>query len=78
MRALILVLLLSGCASGPKIVKVPVAVACVDASQIPAEVPPAGTLPSDARASADILGSIVLALRANEREMRALLKGCTR
>ncbi len=77
MRKLVLAacVLLAACAQKPP-VRIPVAVACVRSSDIPDPVPPAGTLPSDARSAADILASIVLQLRANERVYRALLEGC--
>lgn len=55
----------------------PIPVPCVTQDQIPAEIPPLGELPEDARQAADTLGALDLMLRANERIMRALLRGCT-
>ena len=68
----------SACARQPHEVRIPVAVPCVDARYIPPEVPPTGTPPEDARAPADVLAIKVLELRGTDRELRALLSGCTR
>jgi hypothetical protein len=68
-------LLLNACGQ-PEPIRIPVP--CVEQEQIPPEVPPVGRLPDDARQAADILGVTVLGLRANERIMRGLLRGCSR
>ena len=57
-------------------VEVPVPIRCIDPQDVPAPVPPVGTLPSDARNAADILAAAVLQLRAADRELRALIQGC--
>ena len=76
--ALVGLLLLGACAHTPREVRVPVAVPCVDAADIPPEVPPTGALPEDVRIAADLLGAKVLELRGTDRELRGLLRGCTR
>ena len=73
--AIAAIMLLAACGQKPP-VRIPVAVTCIDPADVPEPVPLAGTLPTDARAAADILGSIVLQLRANERVYRALLDAC--
>lgn len=73
-----LMLLVSGCASGPREVLVPTRVPCVDRSQIPSQTPPTGELPPDARQSALILAATILALRGENRTLRALLEPCAR
>ena len=72
----IALLAVAACAHGPREARVPVAVPCVNAHDIPAEVPPAGPLPDEARAAADLLAAKVLELRGTDRELRALLRGC--
>ena len=75
--ALVGLILLGACTHMPREVRVPVAVPCVAAADIPPEVPPTGALPEDARTAADLLGAKVLELRGTDRELRALLRGCT-
>ena len=60
-----------------QVVKEPVAVACIDASTIPAE-PGTLVLPSDARLAADIAASQAKELRAWGRELAALIGPCTK
>ena len=72
----IAVLGLAACTHGPREVRVPLAVPCLDPRDVPVEVAPAGLLPSDARAAADLLAAKVLELRGTDRELRALLRGC--
>ncbi len=62
MRTILLVLLLAGCAGGPR-VNVPVRQPCVDRADRPAPTPPIGTLPDDARSAALILAQAILLLR---------------
>jgi len=77
MASCLAVSLLSGCGkSVPMVVRIPVAVACVEPGDIPPPVPMVGPIPDDARAAADILGAKVLELRATDRSLRALLGGC--
>ena len=82
MRSILaLTLLLGGCSGGlrlPSEVRVPVSQPCIRAADVPAAVPPAGPLPEDARLAADLLASVVLELRRNERVLRALVMPCTR
>lgn len=59
-------------------VGVPVPVDCIEANQIPAPVPPVGELPGNAVQAADVLAATVLALRATDRELRALITGCVK
>ena len=61
-------------------VQVPVAVPCVDESDIPAEPGKVGDeLNGDAAHDADILASVAIELRQWGRELRALIEpGCTR
>lgn len=77
-RIALAALILAGCASTTPTALVPVSQPCINASDVPAPVPPAGPLPEDARQSADLLGAVVLQLRANERVLRALITACTR
>ena len=70
-------LLLAGCQHGPAEIAIPVARPCIDAAAVPSPVPPAGPLPADARQAADLLGAVILQLRANERVLRALIEPCT-
>ena len=81
--ALLLALTLSACATpqtGVQVVKqdvyVPVPVPCVKQSDIAAEPAPVGVLPSDARASADLLGAADLTLRAWGHGLAAVLQAC--
>lgn len=60
----------------PPVVRVPVPVSCLDRAQFPAEVPPVGPLPRDARQASDILAATVIELRSNDRVWRALAIGC--
>ena len=78
-RAAILLLLwtLAACQHRPGERPIPVASPCIRAADLPAPVPPAGRLPEDARQAADLLGALVLQLRANERLLRALIAACT-
>lgn len=71
--------LLGGCAGRqePQIVRVPVPVRCVQAADIPAPVPPLGTLPADARNAADLLAATLREVRNVERELRAMLIACS-
>ena len=80
MRAWLLLLLLGvgACRHGPGAIEIPVALPCIEATRVPPPVPPAGDLPADARQAADLLGAVVLQLRANERLLRALIAPCTR
>ena len=73
-----LALAASACRHAPAEVEIPVARPCIAAADVPAPVPPAGPLPADARQAADLLGAVVLQLRANERVFRALIAPCTR
>ncbi|HET9427093.1 MAG TPA: hypothetical protein VFO69_01915 [Allosphingosinicella sp.] len=79
MRACFLALLLAvaGCRHGFGEVEIPVARPCIAAADVPPSVPPAGRLPDDARHAADLLGAVILQLRANERLLRALIAPCT-
>lgn len=70
-------LLLAGCQHRPAEIQIPVAQPCIDAAEVPPKVPPAGPLPDDARQAADLLGAVILQLRANERVLRALVAPCT-
>ena len=78
-RATIVVLLcaVAACQHRPGARPVPVASPCIRTADLPAPVPPAGRLPGDARQAADLLGALVLQLRANERLLRALIAACT-
>lgn len=69
---------LAACRQPPAELEIPVARPCVDAADVPAPVPPAGPLRADARQAADLLGAVILQLRANERVLRALIAACTR
>jgi hypothetical protein len=82
--ALACVSFLTGCAPNcppPKIetqvVKEPVAVACIDASAIPAE-PGMVALPLDARLAADLAASQAKDLRVWGRSLLALIGPCTK
>lgn len=88
MRSIAMLIMLAGCAVAPKpcppslpqvqIVKepVPVPVACIKASDIPAE--PASTkLTGDARNDADLLGAKVSDLRVWGRALVGMMGPCT-
>lgn len=75
-QAILPFLLLSACAGEPKIVRVPVSQPCVNAADIPPEVPPAGVLPEDARSAADVLGAVLSEMRRTDKLLRAILTGC--
>ena len=86
MRILIASLLLSACNAQtphptvdvPVIVKVPVAVACYSASDIPAEPAKVNKdLTGDAMHDLDIVSASALRLRAWGQSEAALLSGCT-
>lgn len=74
--AILPLILLAACQ--PKVIRVPVSSPCIKAEDVPQEVPPAGKLPEDARRAADLLGSIVSELRRTDKELRALIRPCTR
>ena len=77
MRALLLAALLAlPACTRERLERIPLA--CVAANQIPPEVERLDRLPEDARQAADMLGLTVLALRENERILRALLSACAR
>ncbi len=75
------ILLLAACAT-PAVrvetvkVNIPVPVACVDKSKVPAEPSPVGTLDRDARRAADTLAAKVLELRGYGRKLVALIGPC--
>ena len=71
-------LALAACRQPPAELEIPVARPCIDSADVPAPVSPAGPLPDDARQAADLLGAVILQLRANERILRALIAPCTR
>lgn len=77
MRILVLALLLAGCASsGPKVVRVPVPVTCVQ-GEIPPEPPTvADRLDGNAEHDIGIIAASALRLRAWGRELSAIVKGC--
>lgn len=79
MRRLYLLLLLGtgACAHRGPEPAMPIASPCISAGDVPAPVPPIGRLPDDARQAADLLAATVLALRGNERLLRALIGPCT-
>ena len=80
MRYAVIVLLLwalAACQHRPGERQIPVSSPCIRAADLPAPVRPAGRLPDDARQASDLLGALVLQLRANERLLRALIAGCT-
>ena len=75
--AILATCLLCACGTHGRVpVRMPVPVACVAREDIPPEVGVAGTLPTDARAAADILAGKVLELRATDRILRLLVDGC--
>lgn len=80
-RALLFLVLLSGCAHRPEAqvreVLVPTPVTCVDPSAIPPEPPRvARRFTGNARRDLEILAESAQALRAWGSEMRALLEKC--
>ena len=77
MRTILLVLLLAGCAGGPRPL-VPIRQPCIDAGQVPAETPPVGELSPDARSASLTLAATILALRGENRVLRGLISGCVR
>ena len=70
-------LALAACQHRPSEREIAVAAPCIRAADLPAPVPAAGPLPDDARQASDLLGAVVLKLRANERILRALIAPCT-
>jgi len=76
--------LLNACATKPlphvqiQYVDRPVAVACIDKGDLPAEPAPIGALPGDARQAADLLAAKVMDYKAGWREWLALAGPCTR
>jgi len=79
-RALVLLVLLGGCAHKPEPVRevpVPTPVACIDPSRIPPEPPRvANRFTGNARHDLEILAPNAQALRAWGEAMRTLLEQC--
>lgn len=80
-------LILAGCAHPPppaievrtEIVKVPVPVACIKASDVPAVPPRVGdNLTGNAVSDADLLAAAALRLSAALDQAMALISGCTK
>jgi len=82
--AVVSALCLAACAAKPlphvqtQYVDRPVAVACIDKADLPAEPAPIGALPGDARQAADLLAAKVMDYKAGWREWLALAGPCTR
>ena len=87
MRAVLLFVLLAGCAQTPppkpgiqviyRDVKIPVAVPCVAAKDVPTEPSKiAGKLTGDARRDLDTISANAIRLRSWGRVMSAMLLGC--
>jgi hypothetical protein len=69
-------LLLSACASGPSVVRVPVPVPC-HTGELPVEPEQVGPrLSGNAERDVGIIAASALRLRAYSRELRALLDAC--
>jgi hypothetical protein len=66
-----------GCfGGGERVTLVPTPVPCIRAGQVPAETPPLGTIPNDARQAADAIAAKLLEVRGENRILRGLISAC--
>lgn len=67
---------LAGCSGRGGPVLVPTPVQCLRPEQVPAETPPLGTVPNDARQAADAIAAKLLEVRGENRILRGLISAC--